>query len=154
VNFRSESTGCDQPVLCTAEVADTRLQQGQGMHGNFARSDTQNFMAAAGPDFKAGYVDRLPVSNADVGATIARLLNLKMRPKGELVGRVMTEAMPNGATPRGHAGTLASRPAGNGLRTVLRFQRVGTQRYFDVAGFAGRTVGLEAADPKEGSKGR
>ena len=31
-----------------------------------------NFMAAIGPDFKAGYVDALPVSNADVGATIVR----------------------------------------------------------------------------------
>jgi len=148
VNFRSEATGCEQPVLCTVELADTRLQQGQGMHGNFARSDTQNFMAAAGPDFKAGYVDRLPVSNADVGATIARLLGLRMRPKGDLVGRVMTEAMPNGAKPRAFTGTLASRRAGNGLRTVLRFQRVGAQRYFDVAGFAGRTVGLDAGGGK------
>ncbi len=148
VNFRSYATGCDQPALCTAEIADTRLQQGQGMHGNFARSDTQNFMAAIGPDFKAGYVDPLPVSNADVGTTIARLLDLRVRPKGGLVGRVMSEAMPNGATPRAFAGTLTSARAANGLRTTLRFQRVGRQRYFDAAGFAGRTVGLEAATDK------
>jgi arylsulfatase A-like enzyme len=149
VNFRSTGTGCDRPVLCTAEVADTRLQQGQGMHGNFARSDTQNFMAAAGPDFKAGYVDQLPVSNADVGVTIARLLGLRTRPRGELVGRVVTEAMPNGATPKAFSGSLAATPAANGLRTVLRFQRVGAQRYFDAAGFAGRTVGLEAESVKD-----
>lgn len=143
VNFRSYATGCDQPVLCTVEVADTRLQQGQGMHGNFARSDTQNFMAAIGPDFKAGYVNVLPVSNADVGMTIARIMDLKTAPKGKLLGRVLTETMPNGATPKAYTGTLASPASSNGLRTVLRFQRVLEQRYFDVAGFPGRTVGLD-----------
>ncbi|HEY0223237.1 MAG TPA: alkaline phosphatase family protein, partial [Pseudolabrys sp.] len=40
INFRSYATGCDQPVLCTVEVADTPLQQGQGMHGSFSRGDT------------------------------------------------------------------------------------------------------------------
>ena len=38
------------------------------------------------------------------------------------------------------------KPAASGLRTVLNFQRVGSQRYFDAAGFPGRTVGLDA-DP-------
>ena len=60
-----------------------------------------NFTAAIGPDFKAGYVDPLPVSNADVGATAAKLMRLTQKAKGNLVGRVMTEAMPNGATPQG-----------------------------------------------------
>ena len=101
VNFRSWSSGCDEPTNCSVEVADTVLRQGQGMHGSFSRGDTMNFMAAIGPDFKAGYVDALPVSNADVGATAARLLGLTPKPKGNLIGRVMTEAMPNGATPRG-----------------------------------------------------
>jgi hypothetical protein len=39
---------------------------------------------------------------------------------------------------------LRSAPAANGLRTVLNFQKVGTQRYFDAAGFPGRTVGIES----------
>ena len=38
-----------------SQVADTVLRQGQGMHGSFSRGDTMNFMAAIGPDFKAGY---------------------------------------------------------------------------------------------------
>ena len=84
VNFRSFSTGCEQPVLCTAEVADTALQQGQGMHGSFSRADTMNFMAAIGPSFKRGYVDEVPVSNADVGQTLARLLDLKIPFRGSL----------------------------------------------------------------------
>ena len=40
--------------------------------------------------------------------------------------------------------SVMSKPSANGLRTVLNFQRVGAQRYFDVAGFPGRTLGLEA----------
>ncbi len=78
--------------------------------------------------------------------TIAHLMNLKIAPKGGLVGRVMSEAMPNGAAPKAFAGTLTSPPASNGLRTVLHFQRVQKQRYFDIAGFPGRTVGLDAPD--------
>jgi hypothetical protein len=149
VNFRSYSAGCDEPTNCSVEVADTVLRQGQGMHGSFSRGDTMNFMAAIGPDFKAGYVDALPVSNADVGATAARLLNLTPKPKGSLVGRVITEAMPNGATPKAFSGTVKSQASANGLRTVLNFQRVGAQRYFDAAGFPGRTVGLEAEGGKQ-----
>jgi hypothetical protein len=149
VNFRSWSSGCEEPTNCSVQVADTVLRQGQGMHGSFSRGDTLNFTAAIGPDFKSGYVDALPVSNADVGATAAKVMGLTQEPKGTLVGRVMTEAMPNGATPQAYAGTVKSRPAANGLRTVLNFQRIGTQRYFDTAGFPGRTLGLEAEENKK-----
>lgn len=142
VSFRSYTSGCDEPTLCTVSVADTVLRQGQGMHGSFSRGDTMNFMAAIGPDFKTGYINTLPVSNADVGVTAAKLLGLDRKPKGALVGRVMTEAMPNGVMPKGFTGTLAGPRAANGLRTVLQFQRVLDQRYFDAAGFPGRTVGL------------
>jgi hypothetical protein len=154
INFRSYSSGCDEPTKCSVEVADTVLRQGQGMHGSFGRGDTMNFMAAIGPDFKAGYLDALPVSNADVGATAARILGLTQKPNGRLVGRVMTEAMPNGATPRAIAASVKSEPAANGLRTVLNYQRVGIQRYFDVAGFPGRSVGLDGETPKQKTAGQ
>ncbi len=151
VNFRTYvADGCDQPTNCQIQVADTVLRQGQGMHGSFGRGDTMNFMAASGPDFKAGYADALPVSNADVGATAARILGLASKPNGNLIGRVMTEAMPNGATPKAVSDTIKSPPSANGLRTVLNFQRVGAQRYFDAAGFPGRTVGLD--EEKSGRK--
>jgi arylsulfatase A-like enzyme len=154
VNFRSSTTGCDEPTNCSVEVADTVLRQGQGMHGSFGRGDTMNFMAAIGPDFKAGYVDALPVSNADVGVTAARLLGLASKPKGALIGRLMTEAMPNGATPQAFSGTVKSQPSASGLRTVLKFQRVLAQRYFDAAGFPGRSVGLDAEDGKQKTAGK
>jgi predicted AlkP superfamily pyrophosphatase or phosphodiesterase len=149
VNFRSYSSGCERPTNCSVEVADTVLRQGQGMHGSFSRGDTLNFTAAIGPDFKAGYVDALPVSNADVGVTAARLLGLTPASRGHLIGRVMTEAMPHGAVPRASSGTVKSKPAANGLRTVLNFQRIQSRRYFDAAGFPGRTLGLDAHDGKQ-----
>ncbi len=154
VNFRSYVAGCGEPTNCSIEVADTVLRQGQGMHGSFGRGDTLNFMAAIGPDFKTGYVDALPVSNADVGATAARLLGLAQKPNGNLIGRVITEAMPNGTTPQAFSGTVKSQPAANGLRTVLNFQRVLAQRYFDAAGFPGRTVGLDLEDDKRKTAGK
>jgi arylsulfatase A-like enzyme len=142
VNFRSFSTVCGEPVRCAVEVADTGLQQGQGMHGSFSRADTWNFMALSGPDFRAGFVDDAPASNADVGRTIAHLLDLRTADKGKLVGRVLTEALPGGAMPEVQAHIVVSAPAANGLRTVVDMQNVGATRYYDAAGFPGRTVGL------------
>jgi len=154
VSFRSYGTGCDAPVNCSVEIADTVLRQGQGMHGSFGRGDTLNFMAAIGPDFKAGYTDPLPVNNADVGMTIAHLMGLRPAHAGGLTGRVISEALPNGIIPRAFDGTVESEPAAKGLKTVVKFQRVLSQRYFDAAGFPGRTVGLEPQTGKQKTAGQ
>ena len=154
VNFRSYTTGCDAPTNCSVEVADTVLRQGQGMHGSFGRGDTMNFMAAIGPDFKAGYLDPLPVSNADIGMTVAELMNLHPTGEGGLIGRVMSEALPGGIVPKSADGTITSKPAANGLRTIVKYQRVLSQRYFDVAGFPGRSVGLDEQAGKEKTAGK
>ena len=154
VNFRSYAGGCDQPTNCSVEIADTVLRQGQGMHGSFGRGDTLNFTAAIGPDFKAGYVDALPVSNADVGMTIAQLMSLHATANGGLQGRVMSEALPGGIIPKMADGSIVSKPAANGLKTVVKYQRVLSQRYFDVAGFPGRTVGLDADSGKQKTAGK
>jgi hypothetical protein len=142
VNFRSFDTVCGEPVRCTVEIADTVLQQGQGMHGSFSRADTWNFMAMQGPDFKSGFVDPAPASNADLGRTIAQLMQLDAHDTGTLVGRVLAETLPNGALPDVSSRVVTSEPAANGLVTVLNMQMVGNTRYFDAAGFPGRTVGL------------
>jgi hypothetical protein len=144
ISFRSFDTVCGEPDRCTVEVADTVLQQGQGMHGSFSRADTWNFMAMQGPDFKSHFVDPAPASNADVGRTIAHLMRLDVRDKGKLVGRVLTEAFPNGAIPVASGRVLTSVPAANGLATVVNMQTIGDTRYFDAAGFPGRTIGLSA----------
>ena len=142
VSFRSFDTVCGEPVRCTVEIADTILQQGQGMHGSFSRADTWNFMAMQGPDFKSHYVDPAPASNADVGRTIAHLLNLEVSRRGKLIGRVLEETLPNGALPEVSSRVVVSEPAANGLTTVINMQIVGDTRYFDAGGFPSRTVGL------------
>ncbi|HEX7725705.1 MAG TPA: alkaline phosphatase family protein, partial [Rhizomicrobium sp.] len=52
--------GCKPTLMCAAEMADTTLETGQGMHGTFSRADTRNFMAASGPDFRAHFADPAP----------------------------------------------------------------------------------------------
>ena len=142
INFRTFSLGCADPTTCGVEVADTGLQQGQGMHGSFSRADTRNIMGAAGPSFREHFEDAAPASNADIGKTIAQLLALNIPAKGKLVGRELTEAMPNGAMPNSHATLLRSEPDTAGHVTVVLTQTVGETVYFDAAGYPGRTLGL------------
>jgi hypothetical protein len=143
VNFKSFSTGCDKPTTCSVDISDTTLNHGQGMHGSFSRGDTFNFTAAIGPDFKAGYRDIVPVSNADVGQTIAALLKLNLPKTGILTGRPMAEAFPGGTEPKVESIVKKSLPSPDGLVTILKMQQVGDQKYFDTAGFKGRTLGLD-----------
>ena len=90
------------------------------MHGNFSRADTMNFMAVIGPGFKTKFVHETPTSNADVGRTDRVHLGLFRPSKGPLLGRVMSEALPDGKAPTVTAQTVRS-PAANGLiRTVLK----------------------------------
>lgn len=143
VNFKTFATDPTNPLLTGVEIADTGLQQGQGMHGSFSRADTFNNMVAIGPDFKKSYTDLAPVSNADVGVTISNLLGLPITAKGSLVGRVISESLTNGpASVPSTSEMLQSTPTANGLQTVLKYQKVGNTPYFDAAGFPGRTLGL------------
>ena len=146
INFKTFSTNPSNPndPQAEVEVADTTLQQGQGMHGSFGRGDTFNNMAAIGPDFKSGYVDTAPVSNADVAPTLANILGWTLPSVGTLTGRVATEALVNGpATVTSTTSTLASTPV-DGKSTLLNVQKVGNVPYFNAAGFAGGTDGLIA----------
>jgi hypothetical protein len=142
VNFKSFAAGCDVPLKCAVEIADTPLPRGQGMHGSLSRADTYNFQAAIGPDFKTRFVDRAPSSNPDLAVTIAHILRLTPKAGGKLSGRVLTEALPGGAMPAVTTQVLKSTPGSNGLVTILDTQIVGDAHYFDAAGFSGRTVGL------------
>ncbi|MDR3512852.1 MAG: alkaline phosphatase family protein [Caulobacteraceae bacterium] len=143
VSFRSFAGDCGRPEVCGVEVADTDLQQGQGIHGTFGRADTHNFMAAIGPDFKAGFVDPDPVSNADLAVTIAKALRLKVAARGAQRGRVLSESLKGGAPVPFSARTVRSAPGGGGFVTVLNAQDAGGAPYFDAAGAPGRTLGLK-----------
>jgi hypothetical protein len=75
-----------------------------------------------------------------------------MPAKGKLKGRVIKEALIGGGKVDVARHTIQSAPAENGARTILNYQQVEEQRYFDAAGFAGKAVGLtppgEAPAPK------
>ncbi len=86
--------------------------------------------------------------------TMSQLMGLRAAANGGLIGRVISEALPNGIIPKAADGKLVSKPAANGLQTVVKYQRVLSQRYFDAAGFPGRTVGLEAETGKQKTAGK
>ncbi len=143
VNFRSYSTGCGNELQCTVAIMDTPLAAGQGNHGGFSRAETRNFMTAIGPGFKARYADPAPVSNADIAPTLAHVMGLDLPSKGALKGRVIAEALAGGAEVAVQSRVLKSAPGPGEVRTILNLQSVGAARYFDAAGFEGRTVGLK-----------
>ena len=101
-------------------------------------------MAAIGPDFKSGYADPAPVSNADIAPTLAHVMGFELPAKGTLKGRVIGEALAGGADTPFQRQVLKSVPGPNGAQTILDYQTVGTERYLDAAGFDGKTVGLRA----------
>jgi hypothetical protein len=128
-------------------ISDTPLQQGQGMHGGFGRDNTFNFMAALGPDFRLGYRDAQPVSNADLAPTLERLLGLRARARGSLTGRVLAEALRTGreaAEVVQHC-VAVSVPAADGRVTVLDFQRFEGRLYLDSAEFRAGSPGDQSA---------
>jgi arylsulfatase A-like enzyme len=143
IGFASRAGGCAKPDTCQILIVDAALQQGQGSHGSFGRGDTHNFMAAVGPDFKKGFVDPAPVSNADLAPTVAQLLGLKLSARGKLTGRVITEGLKNGRSVQGVSKIARSEATADGFKTVLNYQEVGDARYFDAGGMPGRVYGVK-----------
>jgi arylsulfatase A-like enzyme len=125
----------EDPLQNAVQIADTPLQQGQGMHGSFGRDNTFNFMAALGPDFKTQYRDPIPASNADIAPTLLRLLGWSASAHGALTGRVLQEALQGNAAPAGalERCLAISQPASDGRRTALEYQRYGGRLYLDRA---------------------
>jgi arylsulfatase A-like enzyme len=138
VNFRTFSLDPANPLQTAVQIADTTLQEGQGMHGSLGRDNTYNNMAAIGPDFRHGFVDDAPVGNADIARTLAHVLGLPLPSNGDLRGRVLREALVGGHRAPGferHRRVSAEAP-GTDHATVLEYQTVEGRRYFDVACFA------------------
>jgi hypothetical protein len=59
-----------------------------------------------------------------------------------LLGSPRTEGNPCGPTSKASNGTLRGPAAADGLATVLNYEEAQGTRYFDTAGFPGRTMGL------------
>ncbi len=135
VSFRTFSIDPADPLQTAVQIADTPLQEGQGMHGALSRDNTLNNMAAIGPDFKRGYVDDAPVSNADIASTLARVLGWRHPARGALTGRVLREALRDGPIERDarHRSAASEPAADGGVITRLDFQTIGTESYLDTA---------------------
>ena len=119
------------------QIADTGLQEGQGMHGSIGRDNTFNNMAAMGPDFKSKFVDISPISNADLAPTLASVMGLQLPSHGNLKGRVLKEALKGGPLFVPFIPRLSfSSPSQSGGRTILLFQTVGSTSYYDAACFS------------------
>jgi len=144
VSFRSfeltaeQTGGTTDPLRRVVQITDSPLQQGQGNHGGLGRESTFNFMAAVGPDFRAGFIDSFPASNADIAPTLAALLNLRLNERGPLSGRALTESL-RAASPEPVTSiqrcTAISAPAEDGRRTLLHYQTYNGRRYADDAEF-------------------
>jgi hypothetical protein len=136
ITFKTFSTDPKDPNMTGVQITDYMLQHGQGMHGSFGRANTFQFMAAIGPDFKKQFVDRAPVSNADIAPTLAKILGLDIVSKGELQGRVLQEALAGGPLSISfQRRTAISEGAANGKKTFLMYQQSAKQVYFDQACF-------------------
>jgi hypothetical protein len=136
VAFSSVSGRCAQPIACTTVIADSPLAEGEGIPNSFSRAGTWTFMAARGPDFQRGMIDRMPASNADITKTVAELLGLGMRAPN---ARVLVESLADvevARVPGAQSRLLSSKPTTEGHVTQLRLQSLGTNTYFDAAGSA------------------
>jgi arylsulfatase A-like enzyme len=144
IAFKTFSVDPKDPIMSEVEIADYPLQHGQGMHGSFGRSNTFQFMAAIGPDFKKQFVDRAPVSNADIAPTFARILGLHLDSVGDLKGRVINEALAGGPPLEPEpfeSKTAVSDDAASRKKTILMYQQMGDRLYFDQACFKGPADG-------------
>lgn len=139
VAFKTFAADAENPLQSAVQIADTTLQEGQGMHGGFGRDNTFNNMAAIGPDFKRGFVDSSPVSNADIARTLAHILKWAGRDNGSLHGRVLEEALaggPDHIASQRHVAVSPLSPTAQ-RATVLEYQTAAGRRYYDVACFVG-----------------
>ncbi len=140
VNFKSFSLDAQTPQLgrlTRVEIADTTLQEGQGMHGSFSRADTFNNIAAIGPAFKSHYIDRAPVSNADVAVTLAEIMGLSLPvTNARLQGRIMKEALAADTASAEYSVQpleMESPEGPGGVKTKLLFQSYDGRFYYDQA---------------------
>lgn len=120
-------------------ASDLGKNVGQGTHGTFSLHDLNNILIASGPDFRRGWVDKIPTGNIDVAPTILALLGLKA--PQVMDGRVLVEARRDSdSTPTTETHELeAQREFGDSTwRQTLSLTTVGKVSYF-LQGNGGRT---------------
>src|SRR5271168_3736398 len=111
---------------------------GMGMHGAAGEREIHNFCAAAGPDFRRGFVDLNPTANTDVTPTITQILGTETNigPGGVVpTGRAMSEALADGRHSAGgsHTQTMTTNLMLPGVEavTTLHVTWIGDEPYLD-----------------------
>jgi arylsulfatase A-like enzyme len=111
---------------------------GMGMHGSAGARELHNFCAAVGPDFRRGYIDLYPTSNADVTPTIMETLALlpNIGAGGAApTGRAMTEALNGGKRYPGsvRTQTMTAKLELQGVQVIstLHMTSLGGESYLD-----------------------
>src|SRR5271168_4963083 len=111
---------------------------GMGMHGAAGEREIHNFCAAAGPDFRRGFVDLNPTANTDVTPTITQILGTETNvgPGGVVpTGRAMSEALTDGRHSAGgsHTQTMTTNLMLPGVEavTTLHVTWIGDEPYLD-----------------------
>jgi arylsulfatase A-like enzyme len=101
VSFKwtAEKNEFDAPGYVLSEGS----KRGAGTHASLSRFDMHNTLIGNGPSFRAGFIDELPSSNADVAPTILSILGIKA--PQPMDGRVLGEALVNGKAPSGQPKT-------------------------------------------------
>jgi len=109
-----------------------------GMHGAAGKMQIGGFLAAAGPSFKSGYVNRAPTSSFDVAPTIREILGIapSTGPGGAFAnGRAMRETLKRGSRGAGRVRTQTWTATAvlQGMRvdSKLRISRIGDLIYLD-----------------------
>jgi len=106
---------------------------GRGAHASLSPFDMHNTLVAAGPDFKAGFVDGYPTGNADLAPTILWILGIK--PPDRMDGRIMTEALnspwPAPTQPKQRTVVASHRTKRSNWNQYLKVETVGSAIYFD-----------------------
>jgi predicted AlkP superfamily pyrophosphatase or phosphodiesterase len=114
---------------------------GRGSHSSLSRFDMHNTLVAAGPDFRAGFLDEWPTGNTDLAPTILWILGLK--PPESMDGRILKEALAGQKPPkvRPKQKTITASHDGKQSRwsQYLKVETVGSAIYFD-EGNGGRVL--------------
>ena len=113
--------------------SDWNRKAGKGTHATLSPSDIHNTLIAAGPDFRHGATDDLPTGNVDIAPTVLRIL--KIKPAGEMDGRVLSEALVDDGDAAEAAGSetldASEKVSGGTWHEWLRRSRVGRTIYLD-----------------------
>jgi hypothetical protein len=150
VIFSPSRERCAPAEECTSVIADTPLVEGEGIANPFSRAGTAIFMAARGPDFRAGLITHAPASNADMSRTIAAILDLDLDASDIPNARVLREAVAGARAkdaPQAIEQPFRSAASLSGLVTELHLQTLGAATYLDSAVSARQEMLADAPKP-------